>query len=181
MRLLCTLTFVSLALAGSLAQAESPCAGIWYDYKSSYLRNKHWPKPYVFYDRESVASPFATMINNGWRLQNLIDEHHFKKDTSELNESGLMRVRWIVSQAPEARRIVFVSRATTPEATAARLRDVQGAAERFVVGSEIPDVRETHVVSQGWPGEYVDLINAKFKSSTKDPRLPADSGGFDTE
>lgn len=180
MRLFCTLAFLFVILASPAAHAEHPFACFWHDYTSSYLRNKHWPEPYVHYDRESVAAPFATMIHNGWRLQNLIDEHHFKKDTSELNESGLLKVRWIVTQAPERQRVVFVERSSSNDATAARLRVVQSAAERFVVGSEIPDVRETHITSHGWPGEYVELINTKFKASMKDPRLPAASSGFET-
>ena len=179
MRLLCTLAFVSVMLASPAAQAQTGFTGFWDDYNSSFMRNKHWPKPYIFYDRESVAAPFVTMIHNGWRQQNLIGEHHFKKDTSELNESGLIRVRWIVTQAPEKQRVVFVERTRDQTETAARVRAVQGSAERFVVGSEIPDVRETHITSQGWSGDYVDLINTKYKASTKDPRLPAPtSSGF---
>lgn len=179
MRLLCTLVLLFVTAVSSTAQAEFPTFGFFHDYHASYVRNKQWPQPYVQYDRESVASPFVTMVHNGWRLQNLISEHHFKKDTAELNESGLLKIRWIVTQAPEKQRVVFVERGPATEATAARMRIVQGAAERFVVGSEIADVRETHITSHGWPGDYVDMINAKYKSSTKDPRLPADSGGFD--
>lgn len=182
MRPICTLVFVLVTLASSAAQAEFPhFGGFWHDYNSSYLRNKHWPKPYVMHDRASVAAPFGTMIQNGWRLQNLISEHHFKEDTSELNESGLLRVRWIVTQAPEQQRIVFVERGTTHVATAGRVRTVQTAAERFAIGTEIPDVRETHVVSYGWSGDYVDLINTKFKASTKEPRLPPGTRGFKSE
>ncbi len=185
MRLLFTVAILFVTFAGTASvEAQAPYYksgghySFWGDYHRSYIRNKMWPKPYQEMDRAATAAPFGIMVHNGWRQQNLIGQHHFKKDTAELNESGLIKVRWIATQTPVQQRTVFVERGTTQDETAARLREVQAATERFVVGGDIPDVRETGVVSHRWPGEYIDLINNKFRSSTKDPRLPASSGGF---
>ncbi|REJ88955.1 MAG: hypothetical protein DWQ35_18890 [Planctomycetota bacterium] len=181
MRLFCTLTFTIVCLTTSVASAKHPVAGWFHHFDSHYARNKAWPEPYVYQDRAAAVAPLGVMVNNGWRHQNLIGPHNFKPDTTELNESGLLKVRWIVTQAPVQRRTVFVERGMTHDETAARMRDVQTAADRFLVGPEVADVRETHITEYGWSGDYADLISTKFRASTGDPRLPAESGSFDVD
>jgi hypothetical protein len=156
-------------------------ASIWRDFNRSYHRNRCWPHPFVDADNMAVRAPFAAMIENGWRLQNMVGSHHFDPNTLALNEAGRRHVHWVLTQAPVHHRIVYVERALTEQETAARYASVQRHARHFTVPGQPLDIRISDVMAQGWPADYADAVNVKFRESTPDPRLPTQSQGFKSE
>ena len=173
------LTFSAVALATVAAISGSADAGglaaFFRDVDQGYHRNKYWPEPFVMQDRSFVAAPFVVMTQKGWEEQNLMGENYFKKETGELNESGQLKVRWIMTQAPVGYRTVYIERANSPQGTANRMDATRRFADRIAIGGEVPDVRESNMMVNGWPAEYSDMIITKFQQSTPDPRLPADA------
>lgn len=144
-----------------------------------FRRNNCWPEPFIRADRHAVRAPFALMVHNGWRRQNMLADHHFEEGGDALNEAGRLKVRWIMTQAPRHHRTIFVHRADTPEETATRMNLVQQVAVQFVDEGQLPQVLETNIDALGWPAERIDSISRKWLDSTPDPRLPAaqaDSG-----
>jgi hypothetical protein len=121
----------------------------------------------------------VTMVSNGWRRQNMLGEFHFEPATGQLTEAGRLKVRWIVTEAPQQHRIVYVHTADSNEQTAARIAAVQLLVVRYAPPGEMPPVLPTSISDQGWPADQVDLIGRKFQASTPPPRLSAktDSGG----
>lgn len=136
-------------------------------------RNNCWPKPFLGPDRETVRAPFFLMVENGWRTQNTLGDHHFKGTDGQLTEAGKLKVRWIAEQAPRHHRSIFVLRAGTPEETAARVDTVQELVIARVREGELPPVLETSKGVAGWSAERVDAIGRKFRESSPEPRLPA--------
>lgn len=173
------LTFSAAALSAVLAISGSTEAGeikaFCRDVNTGYHRNKYWPEPFIMQDRAYVAAPFVVMTQKGWEEQNLLGENYFKKETGELNESGQLKVRWIMTQAPVGYRTVYIERANTPQATTDRMDATRRFADRIAIGGEVPDVRESNMMVHGWPAEYSDMIITKFQQSTPPPRLPADA------
>jgi hypothetical protein len=112
------------------------------------------------------------MINNGWRRQNLLGPHHFKSPT-ELTTAGELRVHWIMTQAPAERRTIFVERDLAPDVTEQRLTAVREYAAQVALGGQMPQVAETHLVSEGRPAAVVDATNIRFQESMPPPVLPA--------
>jgi hypothetical protein len=150
--------------------------------KHGYHQNVCWPWPYVCPDRIAVREPFCLMINNGWRRQNLLGPHHFKS-ANELTTAGELRVHWIMTQAPPERRTIFVERALDPQLTEQRLATVREYAARVALDGQLPQVADTHLVSEGRPAAVVDATNVRFHESMPPPVLPAVVGtaGSSTE
>src|SRR5262245_26550816 len=118
-------TFIAAAAAVfALAiahQADAVCCDQTAIYmKHGYHANAQWPWPYVCPDRIAVQEPFAIMVNNGWRRQNLLGAHHFIPETNQLNAAGQLRVQWIMTQAPPDRRGIYVERALDTRVNASR-------------------------------------------------------------
>jgi len=144
----------------------------WKRFWGTYHANKHWPDPYVCPDREAVRAPFAIMVHNGWRLQNTLNENHFETGTAELSESGRIKVRWILTQAPVEYRTIFMQRSTEPELDLARTEAIQLTASKVVPDGKLVDVVAVDVRTDGWPAQYIDAIDRKFRDTTPAPRLP---------
>lgn len=144
-----------------------------YYIKRGYHRNVAWPWPYICPDRMAVREPFAIMIENGWRRQNLLGEHHFNADANRLTMAGELKVRWIVTQAPAAHRSIFVERAVEPSVTDSRLATAREYASQVAIDGQAPQVFETYIVSEGRPASIVDSINVRFQESAVPPVLPA--------
>ena len=142
-------------------------------------RRNCWPKPFVAPDREAVRAPFALMVSHGWRRQNMLGDHHFVDEKSELTEAGRLKVRWILVEAPLQHRSIYVHVAETPEITAARISSIQQFIVQVAPGGPFPPVLETTISDEGWPASQVDAVGRKFEASTPNPRLPeaAPEGG----
>jgi len=159
------------------AQQCSPWHAFWQSVARDWKRNNCWPEAFLGPDRLAVRAPFVVMVNNGWRRQNLVANHHFEEGTAMLNQSGELKVRWIMTQAPKQHRTIYVRRADSPEDTAARIAAVQEYGVRFAEDGQLPVVLETNLDTTGWPAARVDMIDRKSLDTAPDPRLPQAGGG----
>jgi alkanesulfonate monooxygenase SsuD/methylene tetrahydromethanopterin reductase-like flavin-dependent oxidoreductase (luciferase family) len=141
-----------------------------------WQRNNCWPEAFLPADRLATRAPFVVMVHNGWRRQNLVADHHFAEGTGTLKESGELKIRWIMTQAPRQHRTIYVHRAATPEQTAKRMEAVQAFAAKFARNGDVPVVEETDIDMAGLPAVQVDTIDRKWLESAPAPRMP-DSGG----
>ena len=113
------LQFVASALfAGELGEFLSSVA-------RNTKRRNCWPEPFIYADREATRQVNAIQEAAGWERQNLLSDFHFVSGGMELTEAGRMRVLWIVNEASEAHRQVFVHRANTPQETVVHMQTVQ--------------------------------------------------------
>ena len=145
-------------------------------------RRNCWPEPFLRPDRHAARAPLAVMVSNGWRRQNLLADHHFIDQGGKLTEAGRMKIRWILTEAPQQHRTIYVHRAGDPQVTSARIDDVQQLAAQLVPEGALPLVLETSIPVRGWPAARADMIGRKFEASTPEPRLPeTSSGGGESE
>ena len=140
-------------------------------------RRQCWPEPFTAPDRVATRAPMVTMVSNGWRRQNMLGEFHFEPGTGQLTEAGRLKIRWIVTEAPQQHRIVYVHTADSNEETNARIAAVQQLVVRYAPPGELPPVLPTSISDEGWPADQVDLIGRKFRASTPPPRLPTKTDG----
>ncbi|HZZ73553.1 MAG TPA: hypothetical protein VFE24_14970 [Pirellulales bacterium] len=167
---------VAIGAAG-VAQAENLWTEFWGSVGRDYHRNNAWPEPFVYQDRETVAAPFGLMISKGWERQNLLSDHHFEDGALALNQAGQLKIRWILTQAPQQQRVIFVQRGVSPAQTQARLELVQQAATGILPNNETPTIAVSNMDATGWSAETIDAVGRKFQASTPDPRLPKSAGG----
>ena len=139
-------------------------------------RRNCWPAPFNCPDRESIRAPFAIMVNNGWRRQNMLSDFHFEPSTGQLTEAGQMKIRWIMFEAPEQHRSIYVHIGKTTEETDARMASVNVLAASLVPQGEMPQIMQTTISDDGTPADRVDMIGRKYQSSTPIPRLPSSAG-----
>ena len=179
LRSICIASVLLPALAcATPARADNIVTRICYAIHRDWKRNNCWPKPFVCPDRQSVRAPFVTMVAKGWQRQNTLGDHHFEVDTGQLNRTGQLKVRWILTQAPAAHRSIYVHRAIDPAQTTTRIDAVQQLAIRILPKGQLPAVMETHLPAPGWSAEQMDAIGRRYQATIPDPRLPKveDSG-----
>lgn len=138
-----------------------------------FKRRQCWPQPFVCPDRAAARAPFAVMVNNGWRRQNMLGEYHFRPEDGNLTEAGKLKVHWILTAAPQEHRTVFVHSATDATTTAARIDSVQQYAAKIVPDGDLPSVQLTDIPEVGWPADQVNAIGQRLYATMPDPRLPA--------
>jgi hypothetical protein len=169
------------AVGGFISTAHA----VWVDDSVYYVkrgaqRNCLWPWPYVCADRVAVREPFALMVNNGWRRQNLLGPHHFNDRSDQLTSAGELRVQWIMTQAPGQRRTIFIERDIDPGITSQRMAAARTYATRLAIDGQTPQLMESHLVSEGRPASVVDATNVRFQESLPPPTLPASTVSTET-
>lgn len=120
------------------------------------------------------------MINNGWRRQNLLGDYHFEPGTNELTSAGQLKAKWILTQAPQDRRNIYVQRGNTQADTASRIAAVQQWAGHQSPTLEPAIVNDTHIVSEGHTAGSVDHIFVGFQANQPAPVLAPETGGGTT-
>jgi len=179
-RLACFLSAALLCLLAAAPTHAQDRPGFLKSVGVDTARNNCWPEPFICPDRFAVRAPFVLMVQNGWRRQNLLAEQHFAEGDQHLNEAGQIKVRWILTEAPEQHRTLYVRRGDTPQVTAARIAAVQQLAGQVLAPGQLPDIEETSISAVGWPAERVDVLERKFESTTPEPRLPQAQSESDT-
>ena len=143
-------------------------------------RRNCWPDPFIVPDRHLQQTPFAAQVNAGWERQNLLSEFHFTPGGAQLTEAGQLRVQWIMTEAPEQHRQIYVHRAATPKETTARLQATQLYAAQSTYNGQVPQIFETTRTDDGWPADRVDAVSKKSTAAIPEPRLlgtPSGGGG----
>lgn len=144
--------------------------------KRDFRRNNMWPEPFVRADRERTKAPIATMIANGWRLQNTLADHHFDADTNELNAAGRLRLETILTERPVDHRMVFVLQGKNATKTAARIGSVHEASADYLPSGELAEVAATSVRPAEWPAVEIDKTYRSYQEAKPKPQLPTRAG-----
>ncbi len=169
-------TAIALAwlVMGSIALGQTHSAGsMTYD----YYRNKLWPTPFRSMDTCSVMTFFEQQADNGWRLNNTISHSMFDPKTNRLTDAGKAHVQWIVTQAPQSRRVVFVLQGNNQQSTALRVESTQLAVSEVIPVGPLPSIYLTDREPTGSSGVYQTAIHRAMLSSVPTPRLTANNGG----
>src|SRR5262245_44475772 len=167
-----------MVLAAAPAQAQTwgdKWDSFWHRVHVDWHRNNAWPEPFLSADRAAQREPFCIMTDNGWKMQNTVGTYLFD-DNQQLNTAGDLHVKWIVTQAPQHRRAVFVLKGDSAEATAARVASVNAAVTKYA-GGTMPPVMVTDTEPIGWSGSYVDAIGQRLQDTIPPPRLPSGGSG----
>jgi hypothetical protein len=174
-RLLSVVGFVLVTLGSATQVSAELICDMVCSIAQDIKRRQCWPEPFTGPDRATVRAPFVIQVANGWRRQNMLGDVHFEQSTGQLTEAGRLKVRWILTSAPQQYRLVYVHAAEKGEETAARIAAVQQLVGQLSPNNLAP-VLATSISDDGWPADQVDLIGRKFQSSTPPPRLPAPTG-----
>ncbi len=184
MRSLLFVVTVLSSVCGSVANAQFPFAhsaekcppssdsSCTYD----YYRNRMWPAPFTAADTNSVTAIFDQQRSNGWRLHNTLSSAMFDPRTNCLTDAGKAHVKWIVTNAPQSRRVVFVLQDADQQLTSARVESTQLAISEVVPVGPLPQIYLTDREPLGSSGVYQTAVHRAMANSVPAPRLAAASG-----
>jgi hypothetical protein len=144
----------------------------WGNVGVGFHRNNAWPDPFNEVDAAEVATPFEIMKVNGWRMHNTIGHELFRDGDGALLASGHRRVHWIATQAPTARRTVYVLSGTTRDETEARVASVRDTLSSLYLAGPAPRVLVTDVEPAVASGAWATKINREWLEHLAAPRLP---------
>ena len=170
-RLIVGVSFVLVGFACAMPARADLIADFFHSIPRDIKRRNCWPKPFVSADRAAVRAPLATMVNNGWRYQNMLGEPYFSEESGALTEAGRIKVHWIMTQAPRHRRTIYVCQAETPEKTSARLESVRQLASQLLPEGQTPSVFQSNVPALGWPAKQASVVGRSWDASMPKPRL----------
>lgn len=137
----------------------------------------YWPLPYACQDREIVANVWNDQVANGWTEATTLYEYHFDSDTNELNQPGMMHLRWIMEHSPDNRRIAFVQSAYDGPVDDARIAAVKTSAQKYAGAGTIPNVLVRHTSPAGRPAVELERIRQNEMDSSPQPRISAAIAG----
>ncbi|MFV2067482.1 MAG: hypothetical protein ACC645_10915 [Pirellulales bacterium] len=165
------LTAVAVISSSQMAEAN------WFEHMynrvtTDWHRNNCWPDPFVQPDRMHVAATLDAITASGWRQQNLLGDHHFTSDSSTLTTAGQLKVREILTQAPQQFPTARVQRGPDRDATAARMDAVEQWASGHLSEEIVANVVESDKIVEGRPAPVVDAINVRFQETQPLPQLP---------
>jgi len=142
----------------------------------------YWPLPYICDDRQYVRTLIARQEDAGWVNNTTLYEYHFEPDTQELNRAGRLHILWVMRNAPQHRRILYVQTADNVRQTDLRLASTR-VTTADIVGSAAPPPIIPRVTSPlGRNATEVDAIQRSNRDSQPVPRItsPLSGGGTGT-
>lgn len=152
------------------------------EFSHKYHHAHYWPYPYNCEDRDFVRALSAQQVANGWVSHTTLYEYHFNAENHELNNSGIIKLRWILEHAPLERRTVSVQAGESGVVSEERMANV-----RTEVARVLGDTNEVAVALRvteplGRPAMEVDVIRRGEIESMPNPRitytsLPSGAGG----
>jgi len=185
MRSLLVVVTVFASIYGSVANAQFPFGqnasekcppsshtSCTYD----YYRNRMWPAPFTAADTNSVTAIFDQQRSNGWRLHNTLSTAMFDPRTNCLTEAGKAHVKWIVTNAPQSRRVVFVLQDADQQLTSTRVESTQLAISEVVPVGPLPQIYLTDREPFGSSGVYQTAVHRAMANSLPAPRLTSTGG-----
>ncbi len=177
MRRSLSMLLVAASVLATVSQAEANwLTRAWTSFSRDFRRNNAWPEPFNFADRDAARAPFTIMIAKGWKRQNTFTAHHFDADTGKLTESGRLKLDWILHEAPQQHRMLFVERGVDNRATTDRVLAVKEVSRSLIPQGPELEVFVNMNTGQGAPADTINATYTKWRDSIPAPVLPAASG-----
>jgi hypothetical protein len=164
-----SILIVALGYAMPLS-AGGPIVDFLASIPQDFKQRNSWPDPYINPARAAVGQTMATQTAAGWERQNLLSDFHFVPGGSELTEAGRLRVQWILDEAYDPYRQIYVHRAGTPQETALRMQAVQRVVAQSAYAANVPVLESTRI-DDGWPASKIDTLDHKSNEVALPPKL----------
>ena len=140
-------------------------------FSHKYHHAHYWPYPYNCEDRDFVRSLSDLQIANGWVSHTTLYDYHFDAETHQLNNSGNLKLRWILERAPAERRVVSIQSGRSTVVSEERLAAVRDESIRMVGEANMAPISLRTTEPLGRPASEVDVIRRAELKSMPSPRI----------
>ena len=146
-----------------------------------YHNAHYWPHPYICQDRSYVRTVSHLQTVNGWMEETTLWGYHFEEEIPEVTDSGRLKLRWILENAPPEFQTVHVQNGPTHAISQARMEIVRRTLIEMVGEPGLPPIVARTGTSLGRPALEVDAIRRAELQSMPEPRIvsPISAGGED--
>ncbi|VAX42005.1 hypothetical protein MNBD_PLANCTO02-547 [hydrothermal vent metagenome] len=141
----------------------------------------YWPHPYSSQDEEFVNSFQEQQVSNGWVNATTLYDYHFELESQKLNHSGKLRLRWILQEVPENRRVAFTQIGRNKDISNIRLQNVQLAAIEMMGEEHLPPIMLRTTSPSGRPAAEIDFINRRYMETMLDPHIAYEASSSGAE
>lgn len=157
---------------------DVPYQKFWNQYHSAH----YWPHPYNLHDQQRVMDRFAMQNAAGWQQACTLYGYYFDDETNSLTTSGRRQLHWILSNAPEQLRQVYVATSSDPSMNEARLQTVKAEVAGVMGSAEGAPVMLRNALPLGRPALEVDTYQRALREGMLDPHIQytAGAGGGST-
>lgn len=167
------LFFAAVLLVSTGTPAFAGWHEFWAEFDLHRRRVQDWPEPFPELDRETVRNPYRMMADNGWRLQNTLNDDLFNRETNDLNSAGKRQVHSILTELPPHRRQIYVFDNQKTAVTEARVAAVAKFIAETVPDQPAATILTTRIpapVTEGW------RMESTYRTNASSQRTPAASG-----
>ena len=151
------------------------------EFSHRYHAAHYWPWPYNCADRSYIAEVTNRQVANGWIAETTLYDYHFDPETQQLNQSGLLHLRWIMENATDMHRVAWVQAGMSTDQSQVRLASVESEAIMMVGAENVPPIMLRVCSPFGRPASEILQIRSGEIESMPLPRLeytsPNSSGG----
>ena len=130
-----------------------------------------WPEPFLGPDKASIYAQFQADINKGWEQQCILGDPHFEANSAKLSPSGLIKLRWILTQNPPEYRTPFIERTASDEITARRVAASSNRMPPEVDTTRGADVQSTTEVKPT-PKKPIEPVASRLADARSEASAP---------
>jgi hypothetical protein len=139
-------------------------------------RNNAWPKPFVCHDRWACYAMLQMNVTCGWEVAHTLTDTHFDLESNQLNSAGKAKVAWIMQNAPQDQKGIFVYQAIPGGEVETRLDSVRQWTEQWYSHLGPAHVAFTQRLPNNMSGAYSEAISLNYLQSLPTPALPSSTG-----
>ena len=151
---------------------ETYCA----DARLNHARGEAWPLPFSCWDREHYYSIFNQQYAHGLQVAHTLTSEYFDPETNELNRAGEMRVAWIMQNAPQANKQIFVYEDKTGPTMDQRISMIRNFTDRYYQHLGQATIVKSQLLPHQVPATYQANTLQQYAGAQADPVIPIQAG-----
>jgi len=161
---------------GPFQQLQSGINSFKADYRINHARNSAWPLPFSCWDRENYNAILNQQFATGNQIAHTLTAQYFDPESNELNRAGELRVSWIMQNAPQRDKQIFVFEDQQGPTIDQRIASISNFTGRYYAHMGNATVAKSRLLPNQIPATYQQGYNQSYAEGQPDPVIPVDAG-----
>jgi hypothetical protein len=146
------------------------------DHRLNRARNSAWPLPFSCWDREHYYAIFNQQYAIGNQVAHTLTSEYFHPESNELNRAGELRVAWIMQNAPQADKQIFLYEDETGPTMDQRIASVREFTDRYYAHLGNAAIVKSQLLPHQIPATFQATYLRQYSQGQPDPVIPVQVG-----
>ncbi len=146
------------------------------DYRLNRARASAWPKPFSCWDREHYYAILNQQYATGMAVAHTLTSEYFNSESNKLNRAGELRVAWIMQNAPQADKQIFVYEDQTGPTMDQRMDSIREFTNRYYGHLGNAAIAKSQILPHQIPATYQASYLQAYQEGQPAPIIPIMSG-----